>query len=90
MEKTKIKLDDDYIFSKRFEHPLDDVLKVLLKNVQQDKLCKNKVPMLEIGDHGNEIYYLIPRKQLRSFITKQSNKERDLTEKKLLKMTGYR
>lgn len=90
MKKQKLDLDDDFIFSKRFEHPLDEVLKILLKNVQSDPRCRNKVPILEIGDHGNDIYYLIPRKQLRSIITKSGNLERTLTEKKLLKMTGHR
>jgi hypothetical protein len=78
-------LDEDYIFSKSFDHPLDEILKALLANVQKDKLCKNKVPVLEINDGGNR-YMIIPTKRLKAITTRRSNQARKNVEVQLLKI----
>ena len=76
---------DDLIFSKMFSHPLDDTLKALLADVQRDRRCKNKVPVLEIAD-GRECFLIVPRRRLRAILTKLEKQERKQGEKQLLRL----
>jgi hypothetical protein len=91
MSKSRLtyELHDELVFSENHNFPIDDVFRILLKNIQRNPECKNKVPVLTVG-RGHDVLVIYPLARARAVMTKSERKSRATTERNILKMVMHR